>query len=550
MNNTPSTENGRQNANIWDLVLRTLNGIKKIWRILPVLAALFSLAFVVYAYKTYTPVYRATATFTVSSGSSSYYSTGGVSVEQLEKTFPYIITSPPLRKVVTEDLGTDSMPGTISSSLLEDTNLFTITVDSSSYEMAYNLLKSVINNYPDVAEYIIGDTEIVLVVAPTASSEPINKVSYGMYALIGAAVGIVLFIASIAIKEMLNVTVRRPDDIENLLNSKKVGSVVKVINKKSSQVTRQVSLNNVHIDARFKESIYSIRNTIIKKCEEKHINSIMITSTGAGEGKTTLSSNIAISFARKHYRTIIIDCDLRHPSVRKQLNIPLTDESLGIVDVITGKCNLEKAMLKMKKSGLYVLPGTVSIENASELMGSKQLIKLIKALEEMFDYVIVDAPPVGVVVDALELKDCVGSVLFAVRQDYIKVERIKDAISGFGASRIHILGCVFNMASGILGTKGYGRYGYSNYGYGGYSSYNKGYYRGKYGYGYGGYGGYGSYGYGYGDYGDKDESEVKEKDTDEETVEEYQTYEDEIKNEDANEETVEEYQEYEDEDEE
>ena len=530
MNNTLNTENSRQSANISDLVFRTLIGIKKIWRILPILVAIFSLAFVAYAYKTYTPVYRATATFTVSSG-SSYYSTSSSSVEQLEKTFPYIITSPPLRRVVIEDLGTDSIPGTISSSVLEDTNLFTITVDSGSYEMAYNLLKSVINNYPEVAEYIIGDTEIVLVVAPTASSEPINKVSYKMYALIGAAVGLVLFVALIAIKEMLNVTVRKPDDIENLLNSKKIGSVVKVINKKSSTATRQVSLNNVHIDARFKESIYSIRNTIIKKCEEKHINSIMITSTGAGEGKTTLSSNIAISFARKHYRTIIIDCDLRHPSVRKQLNIPLTDESLGIVDVITGKCNLEKAMLKMKKSGLYVLPGTVSIENASELMGSKQLAELIKALEGMFDYVIVDAPPVGVVADALELKDCVGSVLFAVRQDYIKVDRIKDAISGFGASRIHILGCVFNMASGILGTKGYGRYGYSNYGYGGYSSYNKGYYRGK-------------YGYGYGDYGDKDEDEVKDEEIDENATEEYQTYEDEIKDE----ETGDEYQTYEDED--
>lgn len=547
MNNTLNTENSHQSANIWDLVLRTLIGVKKIWRILPILVAIFSLAFVAYAYKTYTPVYRATATFTVSSGTSSYYSTSTSSVEQLEKTFPYIITSSPMRKVVIEDLGTSSIPGTISSSILEDTNLFTITVDSDSYEMAYNLLKSVINNYPEVAEYVIGDTEIVLVVAPTAASQPINKVSYRMYALIGAAVGIILFVALIAIKEMFNVTVRKPDDIENLLNSKKIGSVVKVINKKSSTATRQVSLNNVHIDARFKESIYSIRNSIIKKCEEKHINSIMITSTGAGEGKTTLSSNIAIAFAKKHYRTIIIDCDLRHPSVRKQLNIPLTDESLGIVDVITGKCNLEKAMLKMKKSGLYVLPGTVSIENASELMGSKQLAELIKALEGMFDYVIVDAPPVGVVADALELKDCVGGVLFAVRQDYIKVERIKDAISGFGASRIHIFGCVFNMASGILGTKGYGRYGYSNYGYGGYSSYNKGYYRGKYGYGYGGYGGYGNYGYGYGDYGDygdKDEDEVKDEETDENTIEEYQTYEDEIKDEEIDEE----YQTYENDD--
>lgn len=531
MNNTFDMKNNRQLVTIWDVVFRTLIGIKKIWRIIPVITAICSLVFVAYAYKTYTPIYRATATFTVSSRGysiSSYSTTSGASVEQLEKTFPYIITSAPLRRVVTENLGVGSVPGTISASVLEDTNLFTITVDSGSYEMAYNILRTVINCYPEVAEYIIGATDIVLVVSPTAAAEPINKISYRLYALIGAVAGIVLSIVMAMAKEMLNVTVRKPDDIENLLNSHKVGSVVKVINKKSSKATRQVSLNSTHIDARFKESIYSIRNTLIKKCEEKHINSIMITSTGAGEGKTTLSSNLAISFARKHYRTIIIDCDLRHPSVRKQLGIPLEDDSLGIVDVITGKCNLEKALLKMKKSGLYVLPGTIAIENASELMGSKQMIQLIKALEKMFDYVIVDAPPVGIVVDALELKDTVGGVLFAVRQDYIKVDRIKDAISGFGLSRIHIFGCVFNMASGILGTRGYGRYGYSNYGYGGYSSYNKGYYRGKYGYGYGGYG-YGGYGYGdYGDYGDYDDADEKEKEnadkSTDEIEEEYEAY--------------------------
>lgn len=160
--------------------------------------------------------------------------------------------------------------------------------------------------------------------------------------------------------------------------------------------------------------------------------------------------------------------------------------SLGIVDVITGKCNLEDAIVKLKKNGLYVLPGTEAVSNASELMGSKQLAELIEALERMFDYVIIDVPPVGIVADALELKDTVGGLVFVVRQDYVKVNRILDSISLFGSSKIQVLGCIFSMASGVFGSKGYGRYGYNSYG--SYGMYGSGYYRGKYGYGrYGGY---------------------------------------------------------------
>ena len=338
---------------------------------------------------------------------------------------------------------------------------------------------------------------MVLVVPPSASAEPVNTVNYRIRALIGTGVGVAVALAIIMLIELFNVTVRKPDDIELLLNSERIGSIVKVINKKSSNVTDIVSLDAQHVDSRYKESVYSIRNSLIKKCNAKSINSFMITSTGAGEGKTTLSSNLAIAFRKKHYRTVIIDCDLRNPSLRKQFNIPLKEDSLGIVDVVTGNCSLEDALVRMKKSGLYVLPGTIPVGNASELMGSKQMAKLIEALKEMFDYVIIDAPPVGVVADALEIRDGVGGVLFVVRQDYVKANKIKEAISIFGGSRINILGCVFNMASGVFGSKGYGRYGYGNYGYGGYGRYGR--YGGSYsnGYGYG-------YGYGYGDYSDEE----------------------------------------------
>ena len=480
-------ENSRSYTPVGEYASKILTGIKKHWYIIAVLAGICCVGFTLYSYAAYTPQYTAAATFTVTpkgDSLSAYTSiSSNASTQQLEKTFPYIITSAPLTRVVAEDLGLSDVPGTLTATAVEDTNLFTITVTSSNYETAYNVLKSVINNYPSVAEYVVGATDLVLVVPPSASSTPINPISYREKALIGTAVGALLGLLIVFFLENLNHTVRHPDEIRKLLNNQRLGSIVKVVKKKSSHSTGSLTIDDAHTDPRFKESVFSIRNKIIKLCAEQKINSVMVASTTTNEGKTTVAANLAIALAKKHYRTVIIDCDLRNPTVRQQLNIPESC-SLGIVDVITGGCSLQDAIVKTKKNGLYVLPGTIPVNNASELMGSKQLADLVGALEKIFDYVVIDAPPVGIVSDALEMKDYVGGLVFVVRQDYAKVSKILDSISLFGYSKIKILGCIFNMASGVLSTRGYGRYGYNSYG------------------GYGNYGSYGRYGYGYGQYGD------------------------------------------------
>lgn len=480
-------ENSRSYTPVGEYASKILTGIKKHWYIIAVLAGICCVGFTLYSYRAYTPQYTAAATFTVTpkgDSLSAYTSiSSNASTQQLEKTFPYIITSAPLTRVVAEDLGLSYVPGTLTATAVEDTNLFTITVTSSNYETAYNVLKSVINNYPSVAEYVVGATDLVLVVPPSASSTPINPISYREKALIGTAVGALLGLLIVFFLENLNHTVRHPDEIRKLLNNQRLGSIVKVVKKKSSHSTGSLTIDDAHTDPRFKESVFSIRNKIIKLCADQKINSVMVASTTTNEGKTTVAANLAIALAKKHYRTVIIDCDLRNPTVRQQLNIPESC-SLGIVDVITGGCSLQDAIVKTKKNGLYVLPGTIPVNNASELMGSKQLADLVSALEKIFDYVVIDAPPVGIVSDALEMKDYVGGLVFVVRQDYAKVSKILDSISLFGYSKIKILGCIFNMASGVLSTRGYGRYGYNSYG------------------GYGSYGSYGRYGYGYGQYGD------------------------------------------------
>ena len=520
MNSNASARTDNQGGynSIGSLILQTLNGIRKRGWIVPIITCIVMCGFVYYSYTTHNEYYQATATLSVTSreanvSQSSKNSRYSVTTYQLIRTFPYLISSSNLTQVVAEDLGLGYVPGTISAQSLSDTNMFTITVTSSNYETSYRILKSVINNYSSVAEYVVGETDLVVVIPPSASSEPLYPIDFNQRALYGFVFGMAISVVIIILLERFTFTIKTPDDIEKYLNNKRIGTMVKVVNKKSSRGVKVVSLENSYVDSRFKESMYTLRNNIIKKCKEDDINSIMLTSTAAGEGKTTLSSNLAVSLAKKGYRTIIIDGDLRHPSVRKQMALPDDIEQLGIVDVVTGNCNLETALIKLKRSGLYILPGTIPVDNAAEIMASQQMEDLIEALKRIFDFVIVDAPPVGLVADALEVKDIVGGVVFVVRQDYTQTNRILNAISSFSGSRIKMLGCVFNMAEGVFG----GKY-YSKYGYNGYSRYGYGYGYGRYGYGgygYGGYGyggdGYGYGGYGYGDYEEDSDSDKSEK---------------------------------------
>ncbi|HHZ06099.1 MAG TPA: polysaccharide biosynthesis tyrosine autokinase [Clostridiales bacterium] len=473
-NETALDENTKNDGSLYNIFLKILVSMKKMGWLIIVLACVGMVILGGKAYLSYTPQYSATATLTVSTNlakdTTSYNNT---TASSLAKTFPYILTSGTLKKIVAKDLGLGYMPGSVKATALEGTNLFTITVTSSDYEMAYKVLKSVINNYPEVSKYVIGDTDLTIISPPTASSIPINGQTYQKSALIGGLIGVVIAIIIIFLMQMFNATMYHPGEISTILNCKKLGVISKVKFKKSTKNKKSViSITDSHIDNRFVESIISIRNTMTRKCKDKGFKSIMITSTASGEGKTTIACNIAYSLAMKHFRTIIIDCDLRNPSVRKQLEIKNDCKTIG--DILSGKANLSEAIIKVPKTNLYALLGSEYAENASELISSDAMKELLKTLNNAFDYIIIDAPPVGLVSDAIALQDEIDSFAFVVRHDYEKVKQIQDALESFDTSRIYMLGCIYNRASSILGAVENNRYGYKTYGYGnyGYEIYN------------------------------------------------------------------------------
>jgi capsular exopolysaccharide synthesis family protein len=180
------------------------------------------------------------------------------------------------------------------------------------------------------------------------------------------------------------------------------------------------------------------------------------TSFGPGEGKTTLSLQTAIAFAQMGKRVLLVDADLRKSVLAGQLRIRTKVE--GLSHYLSGISNVSELLRETDMPGLYILLAGARVPNSTELLGSENFARLIPALKEVFDYVIVDTAPVGQVIDCALMAphlDGVVMVVDATRNSYKLERRVKNQLERSGGK---ILGVVLNQVDTSLERGYYGKY--------------------------------------------------------------------------------------------
>ena len=435
----------------------------------------------------YTPVYEAYTSFVVKSNtsfSSQYYDRAAA--EQLGKTFPYILTSGVLRDVVEKDLGVSYIPSTIQASVMENTNLFTITVRDSSAQRAYDVLQSVITNYPKVAEYIIGSTSLKVIDESGVPVRPCNEADTAAAALSGMLAGCVISCCILLVYGLRRKTIRFGEDLKKITSAKFLGNVPVARLKKRNKKKKQLCMiDNPKIPGDFREAIRLVRSRVEKQVtaqEEPPV--LLVTSAISGEGKSTMACNLALALAQTGMRIALIDGDMRHPSVAGTMGIK--EPAAGIEQYLRGERKLESVLLRYEETSLYVIPGISQVNRPVSLIRSVRMKDMIRELKESFDYIIIDTPPCSLISDTAAFAGLADGVIFVVRQDYSSNTQVQRGLESVIDADIPVIGCLLNgMERGTIG------YGYSTYGYG------------KYGYGRYGYGKYGYGKYGYGTYGEK-----------------------------------------------
>ncbi len=189
---------------------------------------------------------------------------------------------------------------------------------------------------------------------------------------------------------------------------------------------------------------------------------IGITSSMRGEGKSTTAINLAYTLAETGKKVVLIDGDLRLPSVAAKMNI---SNAPGVTDLLLGNVNRHiREFQAPVLENWYIIPSGERPPNPSELLGSRKMARLLQVLQEEFDYVIIDLPPVNVVSDALVVSKLITGMILVVRQDHTGTKELKNCVRQLRMSNIKVLGCVFNGVKSSSGSYGKYKKYYKEYG--------------------------------------------------------------------------------------
>lgn len=537
-NNYIGATTRKESKSLSDIVVKFLEAYKKFWLISIITLLLGAATGWIYYGKSYVVDYSSEATFSIAapdySGSTNKsYSNNSQLAQDLSVSFNYLINNEVFYEVIEKDLGIDSIPATITISTVPETNIISIVVNGTNPDMCYKILNSILKNYASVTDFVVGDTKLTILEEPALPKAPNNPYNPFKTIIIFAFLGFVIGCIPTLIYALFVKTIKSRQDVEKYLNTPYFGNLPAIIidskggkiyketelkekalqdnqnkNKKESKkknkykkelegTEKYCSILNKNVGFRYVEAFRSIASRCEREFVKNNARVIVITSTKSGEGKSTFSMNLAYSLSKNQKKVMLIDGDLRKPSLKEMVGANTPSYSIG--SFLNGEIRSSKAITNLEGTRVLALTPDMPSDNPVDTINSDAMTNFIKEVKQVVDYIIIDAPPCSGLSDAAALAKHSDGVVYVVKEDEVGVNKILDTMQEFSYTKKPILGCVINGSVGKINLAyGYGsHYGYGKYGYG---RYGYGYGGRRYGYGYGQYGRYG-YGYGYGGYG-------------------------------------------------
>lgn len=265
-----------------------------------------------------------------------------------------------------------------------------------------------------------------------------KKPSLLLNSLIAIILGLMFSIGSAFLVEYLDDTIKTQNDIRKLCDLTFLGTILR-LNKKDPR------LINIK-EPRFilNEFIRTIRNSIKYASLDRALRSIIVTSTMEKEGKSFFVANLAISAANEGKKILVVDVDLRRPMINNYFNLP---RGVGLTNYLLGDVELKDIQLKTDIDGLHVITTGPIPPDPGKLVESHKLRDLIKDMEQVYDLVIVDTPPVMAASDCIVLGGYVDGGIIVVQSGRLRNSHFHDVIDSFKRANINILGVVLNQVN-------------------------------------------------------------------------------------------------------
>ncbi len=371
----------------------------------------------------------------------------------------------------------EDLRGMMSIEYVADSMIVNIKVTSKDEKLAYIVADAIESSYHIIVNDENFPTAHITVADSATPAKLVSDSSTILYTAAGLIIGAALAIIIILITAKIQNKLLSTEDIKNNFgNIDIIATVSNIKGKKKGERTRLL-ITDRNVGLPFIETFKLIRTKFENAKLKKGYSVFAVTSSTESEGKTTCSTNIALSLAKSGKSVLLVDADLRKPAVCKTLGINIEGEK-GIYDIVNGVKTFEESVKYIEKYNLYLLVSSAAVADPSETLASELTAKIIADAKKSFDYVIVDCPPAGVVADAAIVANYVDSMVFVAAEERVAIPQIEYALSDILTTKADIMGCIYNRAgTGTLKIATEKAGGYFSNRYGGY--YGSSYYYGS-----------------------------------------------------------------------
>ena len=474
--------------------------LNRLWLIvvMSVVGAVFAFGFTYYFV---TPQYQSAAMFYVNNGKVSLGDTTiSLSASDISASRGLVDTHIAILKARTtlidiiDRAGVSKTPAElrrmISAAPVNSTEIFEVVVTGSDPYEAERIASAIVDVLPKRIETIVEGSSAKVVdtaIVPTTPSSP----SYSKNVVVGFVLFMLATSAAIILKILFDTTIRTEESVAQLTSYPVLAAVPDMLvpskgkyytknkyypydkGKEGYGGKRKEALLGEQVSFVASEAYKLLRTKLqFSFTDDGGCRVLGLSSAMAGEGKSLTSVNLAYSLAQLNKRVILIDCDMRRPTLAEKMKLR---KNPGLSNWLTGQENiselLQRCSLHDGKGAFDVISAGQAPPNPVELLSSEKMAKTLTLLRKSYDYILLDLPPVGEVSDALAVANQVDGMLLVVRQDYCDRNALIATVNQFEFIESKILGVVYNCAS-----ESTGRYGYKSY----YKKYGRRYSTGSY----------------------------------------------------------------------
>ena len=401
---------------------------------------------------TYTATAEVFATYAGQSGetqTTNDISSGANYLNTQIKTYPELVKTEAVLQPVIKDLGLDmtttDLAGVVTAT--NPTNTFMVDIsaevgdpqqaaDSVAKNLADQISSDLYNNSSSSGSPI-KLTVVQKAQTPTSQSSPNTP----LYLAAGLILGLIVGIGVALLKDILNTKVDSTDDVRELTHASSLGTVPQatILDDSRPVVVAQPAGSEAEEFRRIRTNLSFLTTT----ATQGHGRLLVITSTDPSEGKTTVSSNVAVALAEEGKSVLLIDADLRHPSVAHKLGI---EGHVGLSHVLSRQASPADVIQKYWKPNLHIMPAGKRPANASILLNSDLMKEMVEQALTQYDYVIIDTAPLSVANDATVFGRMAGGLVLVTGKGVVEKKELENTATALQAAEVPILGFIFNFA--------------------------------------------------------------------------------------------------------